>query len=118
MIKAFSTIEFGLRGQSGGFYEEGGAKEARGLVKEGSKAGEERENSHFLVPPSPGGCLQGGGGVCHDDTRFLKVALRLLRNLPTITALLSWGALKLASSPEFSWSSIRRPVLNKTDLIL
>ncbi|KAL8101443.1 hypothetical protein AgCh_033367 [Apium graveolens] len=33
----FSTIEFGLRGQPGGFYEEGGAKEARGHVKEGGK---------------------------------------------------------------------------------
>ena len=35
IIIQFSTIEFGLRGQPGGFYEEGGAKEARGLVKEG-----------------------------------------------------------------------------------
>ena len=34
------------------FYDEGGAKEARGLVKEGSKAGEERENSPFLVSSS------------------------------------------------------------------
>ncbi|KAL8089057.1 hypothetical protein AgCh_038716 [Apium graveolens] len=34
---AFSTIEFGLRGQPDDFYEEGGTKEARGLVKEGGK---------------------------------------------------------------------------------
>ncbi|EEF44144.1 conserved hypothetical protein [Ricinus communis] len=33
----FSTIEFGLRGQTGGFYEEGGTKEARELVKKGGK---------------------------------------------------------------------------------
>ncbi|QHN92060.1 uncharacterized protein DS421_17g580370 [Arachis hypogaea] len=41
----------------------------------------------------------------------------MLLTLPTMMALLSWGALKLASSPEFSWSSIR-PVLNRTDLLL
>ena len=57
-MKAFSTIEFGLRG--GGFYEEGGAKEARGLVKEGGKGRGENERL-FLVPPSPGGAC--GGGV-------------------------------------------------------
>lgn len=44
IITALSTIEFSLRGQSGGFYEEGGAKEARVLVKEGSKCIRRWEN--------------------------------------------------------------------------
>ncbi|KAK6156577.1 hypothetical protein DH2020_010825 [Rehmannia glutinosa] len=55
-------IEFGLRGQPGGFYEEGGAKEARGFVKEGGKGPTKGENERpFLVPPEPGGAC--GGGV-------------------------------------------------------
>jgi hypothetical protein len=38
IIIAFSTIVFGLRGQSGGFCEEVDTKEARGLlIKEGGK---------------------------------------------------------------------------------
>jgi hypothetical protein len=57
-------------------------------------------------------------GVCHDEIREFQAALRwMLFTLPTMMALLSWGALKLASSLEFFWSSIR-PVLNRTDLIL
>ncbi|MCD7469611.1 hypothetical protein HAX54_008753 [Datura stramonium] len=36
-LVAFSTIEFRLPNKPGGFHEEGGAKEARGLVKEGGK---------------------------------------------------------------------------------
>ncbi|KAE8646988.1 hypothetical protein Csa_023852, partial [Cucumis sativus] len=57
----FSTIEFGLRGQPGSFYEEGGAKEARGLVKEGGKVRRRGEKERpFLVPPEPGGaCVWG-----------------------------------------------------------
>jgi len=62
IITAFSTIKFGLRGQPGGFYEEGGAKEARGLVKEGGKGRLRGENERtFLVPPELGGAC--GGGV-------------------------------------------------------
>ena len=62
-MKAFSTIEFGLRG--GGFYEEGGAKEARGLVKEA--AGAEGKMKDFSWSPFTGGCFW--KGVCHDETR-------------------------------------------------
>jgi hypothetical protein len=62
MKAAFSTIEFGLRGQPSGFYEEGGAKEARGLVKEGAKGRFRGEKDRpFLVSSSPEGAC--GGGV-------------------------------------------------------
>ncbi|CAN4093414.1 unnamed protein product [Withania somnifera] len=59
-VVTVSTIEFGLPGKPGGFYKEGGAKEARGLVKEGGKGRRRVENERrFLVPPSRG-CLWGG----------------------------------------------------------
>lgn len=38
LITTSSTIEFGLRGQPSGFYEESGTKKAPGLVKEGGMA--------------------------------------------------------------------------------
>ena len=86
-----------------------------GLLRKVARADEGGETKGvFWSPlPSPGGACGGGGG-CHDETREWKAALRwMLLTLPTMMALLSWGAFKLASSPEFS-----RPVLNRTDLIL
>ena len=87
-----------------------------GLLRKAAGADEGGKTKGVFWSPLSRGVLV--GGVCHDETREFKAALRwMLFALPTMTALLSWGALKLASSPEFSWSSIR-PVLNKTDLIL
>ncbi|GMH23245.1 hypothetical protein Nepgr_025088 [Nepenthes gracilis] len=59
---SLSTSEkFGLRAQPGGFYEEGSAKEARGLVEEGGKGRQRGESERpFLVPPELGGACEEG----------------------------------------------------------
>ncbi|KAH7511451.1 hypothetical protein FEM48_ZijujUnG0013600 [Ziziphus jujuba var. spinosa] len=81
-----STKEFGLRGQPGSFYEEGGAKEARGLVKEGGKGirrgGVPRQNKgmkgHFALktlyaPHNDGSIVLGSVEACFFSKVFLVI---------------------------------------------